>query len=285
MELERLNQEIRPVTLKDESIIATFLDKSIKLHRHLDWRSELDWLGAQPFFIRLDNGTPEAILACLAETDGMFWIRLFGACNSLDPADAWLSLFPSILEFIRRTSLTFRIAALPYQAWFHQILIKCGWIKINEIVQLSMKSLKIDKPYKGSEIRKLTHEDLTSVYAIDKVCFDVLWNHNFHGLELALQQAYYATTIIIEGKIAGYQISTASHGHLHIARLAVNPDLRRQGIGGRLVADVIGYAHQTAHYEVTVNTQADNPASLSLYQRCGFQRTGEDFPIFQHPNY
>jgi ribosomal protein S18 acetylase RimI-like enzyme len=33
---------------------------------------------------------------------------------------------------------------------------------------------------------------------------------------------------------------------------------------------------------VTVNTQQDNIASLSLYQKAGFRRTGEEYPVYQY---
>jgi hypothetical protein len=32
-----------------------------------------------------------------------------------------------------------------------------------------------------------------------------------------------------------------------------------------------------------VNTQSDNHQSLGLYQKTGFQPTGEDFPVYVFP--
>jgi RimJ/RimL family protein N-acetyltransferase len=31
---------------------------------------------------------------------------------------------------------------------------------------------------------------------------------------------------------------------------------------------------------ITVNTQKDNPASLQLYEKVGFYRTGEEYPLY-----
>ena len=33
-------------------------------------------------------------------------------------------------------------------------------------------------------------------------------------------------------------------------------------------------------YKLSVNTQSDNAASLSLYQKMGFVRTGEQYPVY-----
>jgi ribosomal protein S18 acetylase RimI-like enzyme len=33
-------------------------------------------------------------------------------------------------------------------------------------------------------------------------------------------------------------------------------------------------------WHLTVNTQADNAASLALYHKLGFRRTGEQFPVY-----
>ena len=35
--------------------------------------------------------------------------------------------------------------------------------------------------------------------------------------------------------------------------------------------------------KLSVNTQSDNDASLSLYQKIGFVRTGEYFPVLVYP--
>jgi RimJ/RimL family protein N-acetyltransferase len=34
---------------------------------------------------------------------------------------------------------------------------------------------------------------------------------------------------------------------------------------------------------LSVNTQSDNDASLALYQKMGFTRTGESFPVLVYP--
>ena len=51
-------------------------------------------------------------------------------------------------------------------------------------------------------------------------------------------------------------------------------------MGATLVGDLILHMQSTGGSKVTVNTQASNAASLALYSRLGFLRTGEQFPVY-----
>jgi ribosomal protein S18 acetylase RimI-like enzyme len=87
--------------------------------------------------------------------------------------------------------------------------------------------------------------------------------------------AEYDTTIV------GYQICTAANNGGHLARLAVLPEWQHQGIGSILVMDVQQQFFEQGYDQVTVNTQADNQTSLLLYEKLGFQRTGEAYPLYE----
>lgn len=44
--------------------------------------------------------------------------------------------------------------------------------------------------------------------------------------------------------------------------------------------DLFRYITYAGISRLSVNTQSDNQASLSLYQRMGFMRTGEEYPVY-----
>jgi ribosomal protein S18 acetylase RimI-like enzyme len=100
-------------------------------------------------------------------------------------------------------------------------------------------------------------------------------------LEIAFQQAAVATVAEDQDGIIGYQISTASSGGGHLARLAVHPRVQSQGIGYAIVRDLLAQFYRRGALQVTVNTQLDNLASLALYHKAGFQRTGEVYPVYE----
>jgi ribosomal protein S18 acetylase RimI-like enzyme len=66
----------------------------------------------------------------------------------------------------------------------------------------------------------------------------------------------------------------------HLARLAVRNEAQGRGVGSALVRDLIQRLISKNRQRITVNTQADNAASLALYQKLGFVRTGEQYPVF-----
>jgi ribosomal protein S18 acetylase RimI-like enzyme len=90
----------------------------------------------------------------------------------------------------------------------------------------------------------------------------------------------YATVAENENGIIGYQISTGSGQRAHLARLAVHPVVQGKGAGRALLNDLFVFLMYMGISRLSVNTQSDNQASLSLYQRMGFMRTGEQYPVY-----
>jgi ribosomal protein S18 acetylase RimI-like enzyme len=93
--------------------------------------------------------------------------------------------------------------------------------------------------------------------------------------------AFHAT---IANRSVGYAIAVVhDHGSLlHIVRIAVLPEWRRQGIAQQLLAAVITYGQQIATAQISLNTQHDNHAALALYQRAGFQQTSDRHEVIAH---
>ncbi len=83
-----------------------------------------------------------------------------------------------------------------------------------------------------------------------------------------------------DGGIIGYQLSTGASQHAHLARLAVHRAMQGRGIGRALLGDLFLKLEDHGIYKLSVNTQSDNIVSLNLYQKTGFIRTGEQYPVY-----
>jgi ribosomal protein S18 acetylase RimI-like enzyme len=123
-------------------------------------------------------------------------------------------------------------------------------------------------------------EDLPAVVETDADAFAPLWCNSFHALERAYSQSICATVAEVPGRVIAYQITTGNMLGGHLARLAVRKETQGLGVGSALVSDLLHRLSSKNLLRVSVNTQADNGASLALYQRLGFVRTGEHFPVF-----
>jgi ribosomal protein S18 acetylase RimI-like enzyme len=124
--------------------------------------------------------------------------------------------------------------------------------------------------------------DISLCYQIDRVAFKPIWRNTITQLHAAYQEAFYATVIRVGGVVRGYQISTTNPQGGHLARLAVHPDFQNQGLGSKLLADMLDRFFVVGILDVSVNTQADNQHSLDLYKKFGFVDLPETYPVFQY---
>jgi RimJ/RimL family protein N-acetyltransferase len=59
----------------------------------------------------------------------------------------------------------------------------------------------------------------------------------------------------------------------------VDPALRGQGMGQRLVESVVAWARTTERPRVVLSVNETNEVAIRLYERCGFVPTGTQHPI------
>jgi ribosomal-protein-alanine N-acetyltransferase len=65
-------------------------------------------------------------------------------------------------------------------------------------------------------------------------------------------------------------------GLCHIAMIFVAPERWGEGIGGRIVDEVLKEARSRAYGRAQLWTHADNAHAQRLYERHGFRRTGRE---------
>lgn len=278
-----INALVRPANLEDHQKLSSLIFYETHLHRHLDWRSPLEWLG-DPYFWALDEGRQlSAALACPIEMDGIAWVRLFVFASGWSAENAWQVLWQTARADIAQAGGA-RVAVIAMQTWFQRILADSGFESPQQIVMLEWHGFT-SQPGPGSEaegirIRKMTEADLPDVQNVDAASFDPLWQNSLETLQRAYSQSLLATVAETEAEILGYQISTGSGQRAHLARLAVHSNWQGRGLGRALLTDLFSKLVNNGIYKLSVNTQSDNVVSLGLYQRMGFLRTGEQHPVY-----
>ncbi len=281
---------VRPATYGDQRQIADLMHFEEHVHRHLDWRAPLDWLGAPFYWVLEDQGQVLAALACPPDPPRVAWIRLFVHSEILSPQEAWSPLWEAARAEITSSGGA-QVSAIALKGWFrelleathfrlHQNIILLDWTGRGDFRRSSPES----SPF---IIRRMILNDLPEVTAVDADAFDLLWSSSVEALQKAYSQAIYASVAVKpdlptigEGRLIGYQITTGNPFGGHLARLAVRRDSQRNGVGRALLAELLGWLNGRGLSRLTVNTQSDNTASLRLYQKMGFVRTGEVFPVY-----
>lgn len=283
MEEAALNLQIRPAIQADAAPMAALIHSPAHFHRHLDWHAPLDWLGFPPFLVAERDGRLVAALACPPDPPQVYWLRLFVHSASLSLEQAWQSLWGAVCAELESAQAEGAVAAIALQAWLVRILEASQFRLRQHIVTLEHGPpfLSEDAPT-SDRIRDMTEADLEAVAELDAMAFETIWRNSVDTLRRAFRQAGMATVVEEAGQIVGYQISTRNLYGWHLARLAVRPDRQRRGLGRVLVADLLRRAAGHGIGRLTVNTQDDNPASLHLYQRLGFRRCDEVYPVYEY---
>lgn len=272
---------LRPATFEDRDVLSGMINNQRYLLRHLDWRSPFDWLGTDHFFILEGNKKPLAALACIAEPVSVAWIRFFCVVDGMDVQLAWDLLFKQAKMAFSNSS-TACIAALGMQDWMFSALERWGFIYKQAIVVLEWSGEFPQQPNIKSvcDVRHAHTNDLSNIVDIDFQAFDPLWQNPFEAIKKAQSQAAYFTVAVKDNEVIGYQLSTANLGTAHLARLAVLPSMQAKGVGKSLVMDMLRYFNKNGIHNITVNTQNDNVASLTLYNKIGFRMLDEQVPVF-----
>ncbi len=275
---------VRSATNEDRSRLASLIHFETKVHRHLDWRPPLDWVGQEPYLVVEQDEQLLAALACPPDPPNVAWIRLFAVSSGITASRAWEELWPVALSHLDGRVRAISLAAIPLQNWFRKLLEGSNFVHMYNVMVLNWRDGPIP-PVRASAfdmVRPMNFDDLSAVVEIDSTAFGPVWQNSLSCLEIAYRQAAIATVAEIEGEIVGYQISTATAMGAHLARLAVKPAIQGRGIGYALVSDMISQFRRRGIVHITVNTQHDNFTSLSLYQKAGFHSTGEEYPVYQY---
>ena len=278
-----INTLVRPADINDHQQLSNLIFFESRLHRHLDWRSPLEWLGAPFYWALEDGGQITAALACPTEAVGIAWLRLFVYTGHWSAQNAWNILWSTAKHEIARAGGA-TVAAIAMQAWFQTILAASGFVNHQQIVMLEWHGFAsqpwVAREAEGIRVRRMMETDLPQVEKIDAASFDPLWQNPLETLQRAFSQALFATVAEDERGILGYQITTGGGQRAHLARLAVHPSMQRRGAGKALLSGLFRMLAQNGIFRLTVNTQSDNRTSLNLYQKMGFVRTGEQHPVY-----
>jgi len=278
------NINIREANHKDRQNLAHLIETETFVHRHLDWKPVLDWIGKEPFLLAERGEKIIGVLSAPSDLPETAWIRLFLVQSDQQPLDVWTPLWEQVRFVLQKKSHVQTIAAIPLHNWYQHILIKSDFKLETQVIMLNWDGVTptMNKNKYLKSIRPMLMKDIKAVRDVDSLAFDPIWQISEEMLRIAFNQAAYATLVEIDDEIIAYQISTYSSSGAHIARLAVKPMYQGKRVGSGLINDVIQQFLQRGIRRITVNTQIDNDSAVSIYSKTGFKRTGEKYPVYKY---
>lgn len=118
-----------------------------------------------------------------------------------------------------------------------------------------------------------TAEDIPAVAEIEKSCLKRSWTQKM--LEEEFNSPFFACIVAkTGGEVAAYLSYHIIVSEYHIANLAVKENFRRKGVARRLIGELVSRAKNNGVSGITLEVSANNLAALSLYQNCGFLKSG-----------
>jgi ribosomal protein S18 acetylase RimI-like enzyme len=280
-----LNMQIRRAQAQDHRQISSLIFHEANTHRHLDWHSVLEWIGGGNYWVLEENGLVTAAFACPEEPPNVAWIRLFAHHPRFSASEAWSALWETARADIYPSKPQAQVAAIVLKQWFQNLLVSSGFENDENVVLLRLNELthRSYSPPRGLRIRLMRMEDLPFVAEVDFLAFGSFWHNTLDALQRAYAHVLHATVAEDDSGVIAYQLSTGNAFGAHLARLGVKPEAQGRGVASALVVELVRSLGINSTRTLSVNTQSKNAASLALYRKLGFTRTGEHFPLFVYP--
>lgn len=281
-EKRNTNLKIRALGIKDKKALTALTQTTPLLQRHFGWIPPLDWLGQQPFLALFKKEKLLAALACPPDPPHVAWIRLFACAPDFCPKKAWHLLWPTAQKRLKEKNAQI-VATIVFEDWFQKPLLESHFTPKHhvDILTRNIGHAALPNIQSITSVRTMKTKDIPAVQTLDETAFAPLWQNSREKLQHALKIAAIATVAEANKKIVGYQISTGDAQEGHLARIAVSPNHQKRGVGSALLHDLLTKFEQQGYEEISVNTQTQNAPSQHLYQKFGFQKTSERYPIYQ----
>lgn len=126
-------------------------------------------------------------------------------------------------------------------------------------------------------IQELAREHLEAIIDLENRCFSIPWSKQSFLEELANENAYYYCAVLCENGcsvLSGYAGYWKIFDEGHITNIAVNPDMRRMGIGSKLLDYIMEKAAEQGIAAMTLEVRKSNYAAKVLYKNKGFIEKG-----------
>ncbi len=130
--------------------------------------------------------------------------------------------------------------------------------------------------------RKMKDKDLVEVVEIEKETFTDPWSYDAFNGDLANDLSW-PLTALVNNVVVGYCALYIVAGELQIGNFAVAPKFKRQGIGRKMMDEVIRVAREHECAYIYLEVRESNLAAIALYVSFGFVNVGRRVGYYRNP--
>jgi [ribosomal protein S18]-alanine N-acetyltransferase len=135
-----------------------------------------------------------------------------------------------------------------------------------------------------ASFRSATQGDVPAVVAIECISFGDPWSEaTFRDLLRLRHAIFLVATEGRGGSVCGYVIAAVVAGEAEVLNLAVAPQWRGRGLGGRLLDAGLGIVGERGAREVFLEVRESNSAALALYTSRGFATLTRRAKYYRNP--
>jgi ribosomal-protein-alanine N-acetyltransferase len=120
--------------------------------------------------------------------------------------------------------------------------------------------------------RPMRDEDISRVLEIERRSYPFPWTRLIFSD--CLRSGYSCWVCEGQGEIEGYGIISVAAGEAHLLNLCVRPELKRRGIGTRILAHLVSLARRHEAEVIFLEVRRSNLAALELYRKMDFNELG-----------
>jgi ribosomal protein S18 acetylase RimI-like enzyme len=176
------------------------------------------------------------------------------------------------------------LVCLTGEEWLRESLSELQFREVDRVIGYA-RTGRASLPPEGARparLRSARSTDGEVVLALNSAAFAPIWRYDASTILSWLLTADHAVLAETGTGPAGFGLTTCSRDSefAQLVRVAIAPPFQRCGMGRQVVVDAIRYAQEIGSAGLCLNTQASNSVSRRLYERLGFQRTGQAVSVF-----
>lgn len=135
---------------------------------------------------------------------------------------------------------------------------------------------------RGDRIRRAGPADLQVILELDRGSGLSNWDPSFWNK--CLDDPLHFVLVWEREAPGGYSLTRAVAGQAELLRIAVKPELRRQGIGAVLLKATLDFAESLGCEKCFLEVRPSNRAAVQLYLTAGFREAGRRAGYYSHPD-